>query len=499
MCCLKAGSQPAGNGGLNSGMIRSIPPEGKPDNSPGLRVDRRRRINFWVNMKKSAAAVLWNQACRHLSQVLSKDVYDRWIALIEPGTLADGVLTLEVANNFYLTWLEDNYLSLMQDAVRSVCGEDIAIRLEVNLSVPFQTPPAEPAAKKASPAPARKTLADVPLNPKYTFESFVVGSSNQFAHAAAMAVAQSPGKAYNPLFIYGGSGLGKTHLMQAIGHSVQQSGRNAVTYLACEVFLNEYIDALQRGAVVAFRKKYRNTDVLLIDDIHFLAGKERMQEEFFHTFNALFDRHKQIVLASDRPANEIPGLEHRLVSRFEWGLVTDLETPDMETRIAILRKKQELFNISLPPEVLSYIAQRVRSNIRRLEGALIRAASYSSLTGKELTLDNLERLLRSVLDEEAQDTLSMEAIQRTVAEYYKISHEDMISKRRPAAIAFPRQVAMYLCRTLTDHSLPAIGNAFGRNHATVLHACRLLTEKIQSDPDIRQTVSILNDQLENKG
>ena len=441
---------------------------------------------------------MWSKAGRHLSQVLSKDVYDRWIALIEPESLEGSVLTLEVANNFYLTWLEDNYLSLMQDAVRSVCGEEITIRLQVNQSVPAPAAPEELQPRKAAPAPVRKTLSDVPLNEKYTFESFVVGPSNQFAHAAAMAVAQSPGKAYNPLFIYGGSGLGKTHLMQAIGHSVLANSRHSVTYLTCEVFLNEYIDALQRGSVVAFRKKYRSTDALLIDDIHFLAGKERMQEEFFHTFNALFDHHKQIVLTSDRPASEIQGLEHRLVSRFEWGLVTDLETPDMETRIAILRKKQELFNITLPPEVLSYIAQRVRSNIRRLEGALIRAASYTSLTGQELTMDNLERLLRAVLDEEAQETLSMDVIQRRVAEHYKISYEDMISKRRPAAIAFPRQVAMYLCRTLTDHSLPAIGSAFGRNHATVLHACRLLTSKIQSDPDIRQTISVLNDQLENK-
>ncbi len=442
----------------------------------------------------SSAETIWAKACKHLKSTLSKDVFDRWIGVIEARDIKGDTLELAVQNNFYQSWLEENYLPLIQDAVALAHGSRLNISFAVSRTVaaPEPTAPAErpPEREKPGPAPARQAL-----NPKYTFDSFVVGPSNSFPHAASLAVAQSPGRAYNPLFLYGGVGLGKTHLMQAIGHSVSATTKASVTYVSCETFTNEYIDALQRKALVQFRKKYRNVDVLLIDDIQFLGGKERMQEEFFHTFNALFDAHKQIVLTCDRPASEIPGLEHRLVSRFEWGLVTELETPDVETRIAILRNKQEQLNLNLPEEIINYLAEKIRSNIRRLEGALIRAVSYASLTGRPLTLDVVEYLLRDTLDQEKQETLTMEEIQKVVADHFDLRFADMTSNRRPQAIAFPRQVAMYFCRELTNHSLPSIGAAFARNHATVLHACRLVQNRLKQDPAFRQNMLVLQQRL----
>ena len=437
---------------------------------------------------------VWAKACKHLAQTLSKDVFDRWIAVIEPKVLKNDTLILNVANDFYQSWLEENYLPLIRNAIAAVSGTELNIQFAVD-STRKDTPTAEPEppGKMHEPTPQR-AKAQVTLNAKYTFDSFVVGSSNSFAHAAALAVAESPSRAYNPLFIYGGVGLGKTHLMQAIGQYVVPR-KVSVCYISSETFTNDYIDALQKKALVQFRKKYRGIDLLLIDDVQFLAGKERMQEEFFHTFNALFENHKQIVLTCDRPASVISGLEQRLVSRFEWGLVTELELPDVETRIAILRKKQAELNLSLPDDVIAYMAEHVRSNIRRLEGALIRVASYASLTGKETTIESLEYLLRDTLDQEQHEALTAEAVQRTVAEYYDIRLGDMTSKQRPQSIAFPRQVAMYLCRTMTQQSLPTIGNSFGRNHATVLHACRLVAEKMKVDPSLRQTMAVLKQRL----
>ena len=445
---------------------------------------------------ESKVSVLWSGACKRLREVLSKDVYERWIKVIDAQQLEGDKLTLHVANDFYQSWLEENYLPLIKDAVGTVCGRELQVVFDVN-----HTPPAQPEpSRRQRPAPAKparkrpKTVT--PMNPNYTFDSFIIGSSNNFAHAACLAVAQSPARAYNPLFIYGGVGLGKTHLMQAIGnHVLQKKPEAEVRYLSCESFTNEYIDAIQNRSLVAFRRKHRQADVLLIDDIQFLAGKERMQEEFFHTFNALFDQHKQIILTCDRPACEIPGLEHRLVSRFEWGLVTELEAPDVETRIAILRKKQENLALQLPDDVLQFLAERIRSNIRRLEGALIRAASYASLTGRELTRDALEYLLRDTLDQEQQERLTIEHIQRTVADFYDIRLADMSSKRRPQSIALPRQVAMYLSRELTQHSFPTIAEAFGKNHATVLHACRLIGDKVSQDADMRKSVTAIQQKL----
>ena len=390
---------------------------------------------------------------------------------------------------------------LLQDVVALAAGKQLQIKFKVGSSTVNSTP--QPAAQPkpkhtATPSPERNAHAsDCSFNPRNTFETFVVGNNNNFAYAAALAVAQAPGKSYNPLFLYGGVGLGKTHLLHAIGQHVVTNRKGArVAYVSSEKFTNEYIDGIQNNQLVKFRKKYRQTDVLLIDDIQFLAGKERIQEEFFHTFNALHEAHKQIVLTCDRPASEIQNLEHRLVSRFEWGLVTDLQPPDVEMRLAILNKKAQSMGVVLPPEILDFLANRIRTNIRRLEGALIRVASYASLTGKKLTLEVVEGLLREILHEEGRYTISIESIQKKVAEYFDIRLADMTSKRRPENIAFPRQIAMFLSRRMTESSLSAIGEAFGgRDHGTVLHACRLVKDRMEVDASVRQVVHLLEKQL----
>ncbi len=369
---------------------------------------------------------------------------------------------------------------------------------EIEFAVSAQPTPVE---AKSTPRPKRTIRERLTkrsqgiFNPKFSFDSFIVGPSNSFAHAASQAVAQAPGCAYNPLFVYGDVGLGKTHLMQAIGQHVLTNSRMNVCYISSEAFLNEYIDAVQKRSTIQFRKKYRNTDVLLIDDIHFLASKERLQEEFFHTFNALFDARKQIVMTSDRPASEITGLEQRLVSRFEWGLVTELERPDLETRIAILRHKQEQTMVQLPDDQVLFIAQNVKSNIRRLEGALIRAVSYASLTNKELNLEQLEYLLRDTLDQEKDAELTFDTIQRAVCEHFDVRIADMSSKRRPRHIAVPRQIAMYLCRRMTRASLPDIANAFAKTHATVLHAYKTIDTRMDVDKELRRDVRQISQQL----
>jgi len=444
-------------------------------------------------VEKMPANALWDKACTHLSEALHNDVYSRWIAVIDPVDLKDTTLTLAVDNDFYQSWLEENYLSLIQKALHSVSDTDWKIEFTIKTKIAENSEPKAP--KPVRKKTVRESLSakgpkfTPTLNPKFTMDTFIVGPSNNFGHAAALAVVDAPGRAYNPLFIYGGVGLGKTHLMQAIGHSVLESGRaRNVRYLSSETMLNEYIDALQNRSLTQFRKRYRTADVLLIDDIHFLAGKERIQEEFFHTFNTLFDSHKQIIMTSDRPASEITGLEKRLVSRFEWGLVTELEEPDFETRMAILRYKQRQMDVELPETLMTFIAENIRSNVRRLEGALIRAVSYASLTNRELTIDSLQRLLRDTLEQEKQGDLSFAKIQRTVAEHYDIRFADMSSARRPRSIAVPRQIAMYLCRRMTPSSLPDIATAFGKTHATVLYAYRTIENRMDVDSDLKRNV-----------
>jgi chromosomal replication initiator protein len=448
------------------------------------------------NMQASAEKI-WGSAQEQLRSMLSADTYNLWFAPLHAGALDGNGLILEVANDFCEVWLKDNYMGLLQDVVALAAGRQMQIKFKVGLGSSAGaavSPPAAAKVKSAEPAAERNSHhIELNFNPKNTFETFVVGNNNNFAYAAAQAVAQAPGKSYNPLFLYGGVGLGKTHLLHAIGqHVVSQRKGARVAYLSSEKFTNEYIDAIQNNQLVRFRKKYRQTEVLLIDDIQFLAGKERIQEEFFHTFNALHEGHKQIVLTCDRPASEIQNLEHRLVSRFEWGLVTDLQPPDVEMRLAILNKKAQLMGVVLPEEIMNFLANRIRTNIRRLEGALIRVASYASLTGKKLTIEVVEGLLREILHEEGRFSISIEVIQKKVAEHFDIRLADMTSKRRPENIAFPRQVAMFLSRQMTESSLNTIGEAFGgRDHGTVLHACRLVKDRMEVDPNVRQVVSYL--------
>lgn len=437
--------------------------------------------------------------CKILAETLSKDVFDRWIGVIQAKDLQDGTLHLSVANDFYHDWLEQNYLPLIEQAVHAVSGHDLAILISVDKDVQLEIPSDDAAERKSRgfrlSVKGRDAKECVGLNQKYTFDAFIVGPSNSFAHAASLAVAQTPARAYNPLFIYGGVGLGKTHLMQAIGHYVVQNKNHKISYLSSEAFMNEYVEALLKKQLVQFRRKYRHSDLLLIDDIQFLAGKDGMQEEFFHTFNDLFNNHKQIVLTCDRPASEIPGLEKRLVSRFEWGLVTQLESPDAGTRMAIIQNKLKEMKLELPGDAVEFIATRIRSNIRRLEGALIRVASYASLTRKTVSVQLLEELLRDLLDEAVQEAVTVDAIQREVARFYDLRISDILGNRRPQHIAFPRQVAMYLSRSLTDQSLPSIGEAFSRNHATVIYACRAVENRMQTDEKVRGSIATLRNRL----
>ena len=450
-------------------------------------------------MEANKAKQIWTKACEHLSSAISPDVYHRWIGVIEAvGDDLPGQLTLTVPNGFYQDWLEEHYLPLIRKALGASGFENVAIAFVVDGSRPEPEAPA-PAKPEEREPPKRRVqktcVVGEPLNPRHTFDNFVVGPSNTFAHAAALAVVEAPGRAYNPLFVHGGTGLGKTHLIQAMGQAVLKRGKGTVCYTTCEAFTNEFIQAVQQHELAAFRRKYRHIDLLLIDDIHFLAKKEGIQEEFFHTFNSLHQNQKQIVMTSDRPISEIANLQSRLVSRFEWGMVTEMEMVDLETRVAILRQKREELGIQLADEALFFIAEHVRSNIRKLEGSLLRAASYASLTRKPLTTEALEYLLRDTIEQENQTALTIEGIQRMVAEYYDIRLGDMTSKQRPNNIAFPRQVAMYLCREMTEQSLPAIGNAFGRNHATVLHAHRTVGTKMKTDASLRQTILSLQQRL----
>ena len=447
---------------------------------------------------------IWDEIASSIQPHVSVDAFQRWFAAIELIQADELALTFQVPNTIYQLWIESNYLNLVQSATLSVLGSprDIKFRVldngKTNVLVESRVeqssePPQARIQEKES-----EVASNHGMNPRNSFETFVVGSNNQFAHAAALAVAQSPAKTYNPLFIYGGVGLGKTHLMQAIGQQVMDRKKNfKVMYLSSEKFTNEFIDAIQHNTLVKFRKRYRQSDVLLIDDIHFLAGKERSQEEFFHTFNTLFDGRKQIVLSSDRPASEITNLEQRLVSRFEWGLTAELQPPDIETRMAILRKKAQALHVQLAQEVLEFLAQRVRSNVRRLEGALMRVASFVSLSGREISRETVEQLLRDILQEEAKKTVTIDQIQKKVAEHFDVRLADMTSKRRPANIAFPRQVAMYLARHHTKASLNEIGDAFGgRDHGTVLHACKTVCARMQKEDQVRQLILLLDTQLE---
>jgi chromosomal replication initiator protein len=451
---------------------------------------------------------VWGKIVERLREDVSDDTYSRWFKDIELVALSDKEMTLQVPSHIYQLWIESNYMGLLRSVVLIVLGRERAVHFAFESSEVVAETPAATSEKKKSKAavpplveeeedePAPKPGANG-MNGRNTFDCFVVGATNQYAHAACLAVANQPGKTYNPLFVHGGVGLGKTHLMQAIGHHILGKKRGAkVSYVTSEHFTNDFIDAIQNNTLMKFRKRYRHVDVLLIDDIQFLAGKERSQEEFFHTFNALFDGHKQIVLSSDRPPAELADLEARLVSRFDWGLTAELQPPDTETRMAILRKKAQALEIQLGKDVLEYLAERVRTNVRRLEGALTRVASYSSLSGQQPTFEKIEHLLKDILQEEARRSITIDQIQKRVAEHFDVRLADMTSKRRPANIAFPRQIAMYLSRELTKGSLSEIGDAFGgRDHGTVLHAHRLVRDRMTKEEKVRQVISFLEAQL----
>ena len=456
-------------------------------------------------LKLADLNAVWADISARIKAEVSADTYDRWFREIELVELDNQALTLRVPNNIFQFWIESNYLNLLRSATLLSLGSSREVKFvfagektdigPVEIPKPQGNAPLlEPEELDAKPAPAGTNG----MNPRNSFEAFVVGTNNQFAHAACKAVSDAPAKTYNPLFIYGGVGLGKTHLMHAIGHAILGKKKAAkVVYITSEAFTNEFIDAIQNNTLIKFRKRYRQADVLLIDDIQFLADKGRTQEEFFHTFNTLFDGHKQIVLSSDRPPSEIANLETRLVSRFEWGLTAELQAPDTETRVAILRKKEQAMGVKLDAEIVQFLAERIRTNVRRLEGALMRVASYVSLNeGRTPNREKIEHLLKDILHEEARRAITIDQIQRRVAEHFDVRLADMTSKRRPANIAFPRQIAMYLARELTKTSLSEIGDAFGgRDHGTVLHAHRLVREKIVKDERTRQVVSFLDTQL----
>ena len=450
--------------------------------------------------------LIWEKVKTELSELLPRDIFDSWFVSVECLSADGSSVILQVPSEFSAIWINDNYLDLLTKAFQRFLGHPVTVSLVDNPADDdtvsnntrhTNTEKSNFRGNAASTNQRNKGAINSNLNRRNTFENFVIGSNSQLAHAAAIAVAHAPAEAYNPLFVYGETGLGKTHLMHAVGHHILQNKPDArIAYLSSEKFTNEFISSIQENTLTRFRKRYRRVDVLLIDDVQFLSGKERIQEEFFHTFNELFEQQKQIFLSSDRPANEIAKLESRLVSRFQWGLVTDIQAPDFETRVAILRKKAEQHNFKVQDEIINFIAEHIVKNIRRLEGALIKVCSYSSLTGNPLDISTCEMLLSDVLMEAAKQQLTIDTIQKKVAEYFELRHSDMLSRRRPNHIAVPRQIAMYLSRELTKHSLQEIGESFGgRDHGTVIHACRQVENLVDQDDTVRHSVDYLKAQL----
>ncbi|NLJ98312.1 MAG: chromosomal replication initiator protein DnaA [Tissierellia bacterium] len=431
---------------------------------------------------------IWNEVLNLIKVELTEVSFNTWLKTIKPITMTDDRVILAAPNEFTKGILEGRYLNLIKSAVTQVTKEEYNIY--------FTIPGEEINANVGQSIPMENNIENTQkskLNPKYTFDSFVIGNSNRFAHAASLAVAEAPAQAYNPLFIYGGVGLGKTHLMHAIGHYILNQGQNAnVVYVSSEKFTNELINSIRDDRNNEFRNKYRNVDILLVDDIQFIAGKESTQEEFFHTFNALHEANKQIIISSDRPPKEIPTLEDRLRSRFEWGLIADIQAPDLETRIAILKKKAKVENINVPDDVMLYIATKIKSNIRELEGALIRMVAYSSLTNKEVTVELAEEALKDIISNDKPKEITVDSIKNIVSKDFNIKMDDFNSKKRTRAIAYPRQVAMYLTRELTDLSLPKIGDEFGgRDHTTVMHAYDKIESEIKESEKIRNRIDKL--------
>jgi chromosomal replication initiator protein len=442
-------------------------------------------------------ADLWNAALANIEKKISKPSFDTWLKSTKAHSLQGNLLIITAPNEFARDWLEERYSQLISGILYEITGEELSVKFIIPHNQNEDELDAPPAPKKAKRDEDHSEFPQNILNPKYIFDTFVIGSGNRFAHAASLAVAEAPAKAYNPLFIYGGVGLGKTHLMHAIGHYVLDHNPSAkVVYLSSEKFTNEFINSIRDNKAENFRNKYRNVDILLIDDIQFLAGKESTQEEFFHTFNALHEESKQIIISSDRPPREIPTLEDRLRSRFEWGLITDITPPDLETRIAILRKKAKAEGLDIPNEVMLYIANQIDSNIRELEGALIRVVAYSSLINKDINADLAAEALKDIIPSSKPKVITILEIQRIVGEHFSIKLEDFKAKKRTKSVAFPRQIAMYLSRELTDHSLPKIGEEFGgRDHTTVIHAHEKISKLLQSDSQLQKQVKEINELL----
>ena len=441
---------------------------------------------------------VWQEALQYIQNKVPKQVYDTWFIPVHLDRIEDSTAHIGVPNKFFGDWLQTHYGPLLAEAMATARGGgDLAVNFVV-FQKPSSSRPSQPETVPGAPrtviSPPRPRRG-IQLNPKYTFKNFVVGAGNQFAHAACMAVAEQPGKAYNPLFIYGGVGLGKTHLLNAIGNHVAEQTDLRIAYLTTEQFTNEVINSIRYDKMMDLRKRYRHIDMLMIDDIQFLAGKERTQEEFFHTFNALYEGHKQIVLSSDRFPKEMPDIEERLRSRFEWGLIADLQPPDVETRIAILRKKSEDEGVKLPEDVIQYLSTTLKSNIRELEGSLVRLGAYASLTGQIITLEMARTVLRDLIGDKKK-VVAMEDIQEVVCSQFHVKLTELKSRRRSKTLVHPRQIAMYLCRELTDASYPEIGRHFGgKDHTTIIHACRQVTKAKEADQSLQTTLENLKEQI----
>ena len=448
---------------------------------------------------------LWSVLRADLQELFSAstDIYKTWFEPMSCISEEDDSLILGVPSDFSAIWVQEHYLNLIKERLQLAMGRPISVSLQVDEALcpaepkPVRREVAAALAPVAAPDPAA-VAEQLRIKPSNTFENFVVGEGNAMAHAACMAVASNPGGAYNPLFLYGDTGLGKTHLMHAVAHCVLRNNPAArVAYVTTENFTNEYVQAIKTESLPQFRKRYRSVDVLLVDDVQFLSGKEGIQQEFFHTFNQLFDSHKQIVLSADRSPSEISKLEERLLSRSQWGAAMDIQPPDRETRMAILSHKAAKLKLELPHEIIAFMAERVSRNVRRLEGAFSRVALHVAVTQKPVTdIAAVERLLHDILLEEAQSQLTVELIQQRIVEHYNLRMSDMVSRRRPANIALPRQIAMYLSRVLTSHSLQEIGEAFGgRDHGTVIHACKTVENLMETDESVLRAVELLKTQL----
>ena len=452
-----------------------------------------RRVESGVEL---TAETLWGDVAGRLRETLNDTTFQTWFGGVTGAELDGDTFVVGVPNDFTREWIEGHFLDLLRSGARDAGGRALRIQLRVDRAEPVSAGPAS----RTLPEPLPVPLVGVPrsesvgINPKYTFDSFVIGSSNRFAHAAALAVAEAPAQAYNPLFIYGHTGLGKTHLLHAVANFVTDHGGGlTVRYVTSETFMNDFINSLRDKRIEGFKQRYRTYDVLLIDDVQFFEHKERIQEEFFHTFNSLYEAGRQIIMSSDRPPREISTLEERLRSRFEWGLITDIQPPDLETRIAILRKKVKSDQIEIrDTELLTFIASRVSTNIRELEGALTRVVAFSSLTGRPLSVDLAQDVLKDVFPQGEQTQISIERIQELVCERFAVTMAELTGDRRSQNIVYPRQVAMYLSRELTDSSLPKIGKVFGgRDHTTVIHATSKIARLIREDRSVYNLVQEL--------